>query len=155
MEHVLRLFRDKDEANIKSLILTILSKEYSFDRSTYSDSDLNSKISDTYGGSRDAFFVIEEGDSIVGTVGVKHEAGADAIMRRLFVDVKRRRHGYGAELLDAVIQFCKQKGYKRILFRCTDRMASAIALCLKKGFKEVEKLEVSGFKIHKLELILN
>jgi hypothetical protein len=33
-------------------------------------------------------------------------------------------------------------------------MANAMKLCMKKGFKESEKLEVGGFNIHKLELEL-
>ena len=153
MGHELRTFRDKDALGVKELILMVLSKEYPFDRSAYSDSDLN-KISETYGGAKDSFFVVEENGEIVGTVGVKEENEADALLRRLFVDVKHRKHGYGSALVDKAIDFCREKGYKRIFFRCTGRMANAMKLCLKKGFKETEKLEVSGFNIHKLELEL-
>ena len=147
----LRVFKNEDAVGVKDLILNILSKEYPFDKSAYSDSDLY-KISETYGGSRDSFFVIEEGDEIVGTVGVKEESPSDALLRRLFVDLKHRKKGYGSRLLDKAIDFCRAKGYKKIYFRCTDRMSEAMRLCVKKGFKETEKLEVSGFQIHKLEL---
>ena len=153
MDNNLRLFRKEDAEGVKSLILNILSKEYPFDKSVYSDSDLY-KIVETYGGKRDAFFVIEAGGEIVGTVGVKEESPSEALLRRLFVDLKHRKRGYGSGLLDKSIDFCKEKGYKKIYFRCTDRMSEAMNLCLKKGFKETEKLEVSGFKIHKLELSL-
>ncbi len=50
------------------------------------------------------------------------------------------------------MEFCARKEYKRIVFRCTDRMSDAMNLCLKKGFVEKENLEVSGFRIHKLVL---
>jgi GNAT superfamily N-acetyltransferase len=70
------------------------------------------------------------------------------------VDLKSRKKGYGSELLDKAIAFCREKGYKHIYFRCTDRMKDAMNLCIKKGFKETEALEVSGFKIHNLELKL-
>ena len=70
------------------------------------------------------------------------------------MDLKHRKRGYGTELLDKAIDFCKEKGYRRVIFRCTDRMADAMKLCQKKGFKDTEKLEVSGFKIHKLELAI-
>ncbi len=153
MAHMLRPFRDADADGVRELILSILSKEYPFDKNAYSDSDLN-KITETYGGAGDTFFVVEDNGEIVGTVGIKAENETDALLRRLFVDVKHRQHGYGSALVDKAIDFCRQKGYKRIFFRCTGRMANAMKLCLKKGFKEVEKLEVGGFSIHKLELEL-
>jgi len=153
MGHELRPFRDNDADGVKGLILLILSGEYPFDRSAYSDSDLD-KIAQTYGGPRDAFFVVEEDGDVVGTVGIKEESSSDALLRRLFVDVKHRGRGYGSELIARAVDHCRLHGYKRIYFRCTDRMANAMKACQKKGFKEVEKLEVSGFRIHKLELVL-
>lgn len=150
MEYMLRHFKNTDSQGVKELILTILSKEYPFDRSAYSDSDLD-KIGETYGGEREAFFVLEESGEVVGTVGVKEEGSEDALLRRLFVDLKHRKRGYGSALLEMAVNFCREKGFKKIYFRCTDRMSDAMNLCLKKGFKETESLEVSGFRIHKLE----
>ncbi|MFH1190452.1 MAG: GNAT family N-acetyltransferase [Candidatus Omnitrophota bacterium] len=153
MEHILRPYKKTDAENVKKLILGILTGEYPFDKSAYSDSDLE-KIGHTYGGERDAFFVIDESSHIAGTVGIKMETVDVALLRRLFVDVKRRRHGYGTELIDKAIDFCRRKNYKKICFRCTDRMSDAMKLCVKKGFKETDTLSVSGFNIHKLELSL-
>ena len=153
MKHMLRQFKGEDSKGVKELILNILAKEYPFDRTAYSDSDLE-RIGEVYGGKLDAFFVIEESGDIAGTVGVKEEGPTVALLRRLFVDLKHRKRGYGTELLDKAIDFCKEKGYRRVIFRCTDRMADAMKLCQKKGFKDTEKLEVSGFKIHKLELAI-
>ena len=149
--HKLRVFTKDDAAGVKELILSILTKEYPFDKSAYSDSDLE-RIGEVYGGNKEAFMVIEEGGDIVGTVGVKEDDKDTALLRRLFVDLKHRKKGYGNELIDRAIGFCREKGYKRIFFRCTDRMSEAMKLCVKKGFKEIEALEVSGFKIHNLEL---
>lgn len=151
MSYILRAFKREDTKGVKDLILSILIKEYPFDKSAYSDSDLD-RIDEVYGGEKDSFFVIEDSGDVVGTVGIKEETEDDALLRRLFVDLKHRRHGYGAELLQKAIGFCKESGYKRIYFRCTDRMGDAMRLCIKKGFKETEVLEVGGFKIHKLEL---
>lgn len=151
MNHTLRPFKKEDSKGVKELILAILAKEYPFDRSAYSDSDLD-RINEVYGGSHDAFFIIEEDGDVVGTTGVKEETKDDALLRRLFVDLKHRKRGYGTELLNKAIEFCKAKNYKHIYFRCTDRMSDAMRLCQKSGFKETEVLEVGGFKLHKLEL---
>jgi hypothetical protein len=94
MNNTLRVFKKEDAEGVRNLILNILSKEYPFDKSAYSDSDLY-KLSETYGGKRDSFFVIEEGGGIVATVGVKEETQAEALLRRFFVDLKHRRQGYG------------------------------------------------------------
>lgn len=151
--NTLRIFTKADSEGVKELILSILTKEYPFDKSAYSDSDLD-KIYEVYGGEKDSFFVMEEDGLIVGTVGVKEDIDDSALLRRLFVDIKHRKKGYGSELLDDAISFCRDKGYKRVYFRCTDRMKDAMNLCMRKGFKEIEALEVSGFKIHNLELKL-
>jgi putative acetyltransferase len=151
MEYNLRQFRSEDSKGVKDLILTILTREYPFDRSAYSDSDLD-KIAETYSGHKDSFFVVEEKGEIVGTVGIKEDSAQDALLRRLFVDPRHRKKGYGSKLLEMAIKFAKEKGYQRIFFRCTDRMAAAMKLCTSKGFKEKDSLEVSGFKIHRLEL---
>jgi GNAT superfamily N-acetyltransferase len=149
--HRLRTFVKNDAKSAKELILSILTKEYPFDKSAYSDSDLD-RIDEVYGGTNEAFFVMEDSGVIVGTVGVKEDESQTALMRRLFVDLKHRNKGYGTMLLDRAVGFCKDKGYKRVIFRCTDRMKDAMKLCLKKGFKETDSLEVSGFRIHNLEL---
>ena len=154
MEYELRRFKPQDAQGVKDLILTILTREYPFDRTAYSDSDLD-KVAETYSGPKDSFFVVEDKSEIVGTAGIKEDSTEDALLRRLFVDPKHRKKGYGSGLLDTAIKFARDKGYKRIFFRCTDRMSAAMKLCVSKGFKEKDSLEVSGFKIHRLELGLS
>jgi putative acetyltransferase len=151
--HKLRVFTKHDAAGVKELILSILTKEYPFDRNAYSDSDLD-RIGEVYGKENETFMIIEDGGSIVGTAGVKEDDKDTALLRRLFVDIKHRKKGYGNALIDKAIEFCREKGYKRVYFRCTDKMMDAMRLCVKKGFKEIEALDVSGFKIHSLELKL-
>lgn len=151
MSNTLRNFKQSDAKGVKDLILAILAKEYPFDKSAYSDSDLD-KIGEVYGGKNDAFFVVDEDGVVVGTAGIKEDSPEDALLRRLFVAEKARRRGYGTGLLENALKFCGEKGYKRVIFRCTDRMTDAMNLCLKKGFVETENLEVGGFRIHKLVL---
>lgn len=148
--HKLRIFTKNDAKKVNDLILSILTKEYPFDKNAYSDSDLD-RIEEAYGGPNDSFMVIEDNGEVVGTVGVKEDAKETALLRRLFVDLKYRKKGYGTELLDKAIDFCRERGYKRVYFRCTDRMSDAMKLCLKKGFREIEALDISGFRIHSLE----
>lgn len=149
----IREYRADDSLEVKNLILSILEKEYPFDRIAYRDTDIND-ISGTYGGSGNTFLVVEDGKRIVGCVGVKKDTDASALIRRLFVDGKHRKKGFGNGLLNKAIGFCKKNNYKEAVFRATDRMNQAMALCKKTGFVEKEDLEVSGFHIHKFLLDL-
>lgn len=151
MTYELRRYKTGDAEGVRELILGILTKEYPFDRAAYSDSDLD-RIDAVYGGQKNVFFVIDEEGRIAGTAGVKEDSKDEALLRRVFVDPKSRKRGYGSALVDKAIEFCKENGYRRVYFRCTDRMADAMRLCMKKGFRETEDLEVGGFHIHKLEL---
>jgi len=143
-----REYKAEDSVGVKNLILSVLEKEYPFDKTVYKDTDIND-ISGTYSGEGNTFFVIEDHGKIVGSVGIKKETDDSALIRRLFVDQKYRRKGFGVELLQKAMLFCKQKGYKEIIFRATDRMKEALCLLKKFNFSEKEDLEVTGFHIHK------
>lgn len=146
-----RIFKEEDFPKIRELILSILTKEYPFDKSCYSDSDLYA-LDKTYGGTRDNFFVAEDNKQIIGTAGIKEETDKIALLRRLFVSPESRGKGYGKILVDKAVEFCKKNGYSHIVFRTTDKMLQAIELCKKKGFKQIESADLGGFKIYKFRL---
>ena len=148
-----RTFERKDNDNVKNLIISILTKEYPFDKSVYENSDL-SDIGHVYGGKRDGFFVLESEGEILGTVGIKEDSEDTALIRRLFVDPASRRKGYGALLLDKAIRHCRKNNFKHITFRTTGRMAQAINLLKKTNFREAEKIDLGGFQIYKFMLDL-
>ncbi|MDD5681556.1 MAG: GNAT family N-acetyltransferase [Candidatus Omnitrophica bacterium] len=150
---LVRKFSEKDGEGVKNLIVSILTKEYPFDKSIYESSDI-ADIAKTYGGKRDTFFVIDAEDDVIGTVGVKEDSKDTALLRRLFVKPAVRRKGYGALLLNKAIDHCRKNNYKRIVFRATGRMAQAINLLKKTGFREVEKIDMGGFEIYKFALDL-
>lgn len=151
MEYIIRTFSEKDAQGVKELILSILTKEYPFDKSAYSDSDLD-RIGEVYGRARDSFFVSEGDGLVVGTAGIKEDEKDSALLRRLFVSPAYRKKGIGSSLLDRALEYCRQKGYRKVIFRCTDRMRDAMRLCGKKGFQEKESIDMGGFKIHILIL---
>ncbi len=143
-----RTFEKRDSEAAKKLILSILTKEYPFDKSAYSDSDLY-KLSDTYSGKRDSFFVLEDKGKIIGTVGIKEDSSDVALLRRLFVESEKRGKGCGSMLMAEALKFCKEKGYAKLVFRTTNRMTQAIELCKKRGFEKAEEIDLQGFQIYK------
>lgn len=147
----IRKFIESDGPQVKELILAILEKEYPFDRKAYSDTDLEN-INATYGGPRDIFFVIENENRIIATAGIKEDSRETALLRRIFVDSAERRKGYGSKLVATAIDFCRQNGYKEVVFRATSKMTQAIELCKKNGFKEADKVDLGGFFIYRYVL---
>jgi len=150
---MVREFKAKDAKDVKNLILTILKKEYPFDRSAYADSDIND-IKGTYLGDRNGFFVCDKNTHVIGTAGIKRDTEKTALLRRIFVKKENRGQGCGKELVQKCIVFCKDHGYKEIVFRATDKMKRAMILVQKTGFKETEDLQIAGFHIHIFKLKL-
>lgn len=148
-----RKFDEKDGESVKNLIISILTKEYPFDKSVYEDSDI-ADIRKAYSGKRDTFFVLDAEKDVVGTVGVKEDSIDTALLRRLFVKPAFRRKGYGSLLLSKAINHCKKSNFKHIVFRATGRMSQAINLLRKTGFREIEKIDLGGFQIYKFALDL-
>ncbi len=149
----IRKFEPKDQQQIKELITDILSKEFFMDQQAYPSYDLDS-IAQVYGGERETFLVCEEDGRIAATIAVKEESKKTAILRRFFVRPDSRGQGYGRLLIDNAFAFCKQKSYSEAVFHVSTTMKSAIELCVKKGFKEKEKLDLGGVKIIKFSLTL-
>ena len=118
------------------------------DGTAYSDSDLYDLLG-TYGGPRDTFFVLVNNGEVIGTAGIKEDSKNTALLRRLFVETKERKKGYGTLLVDEALKFCKSKDYKTIVFRTTNRMVQAIEFCKKRGFKKAQEAELQGFYIYK------
>jgi len=143
-----RTLTKEDVEQARDLILNILTGEYPFDKTAYSDSDLYD-LSGTYGGPRDSFFVLVNDGKIIGTAGIKEDSKDTALLRRLFVETKERKKGFGTLLVDEALKFCKNKDYKTIVFRTTNRMVHAIEFCEKKGFKKTEEAQLQGFYIYK------
>jgi len=147
----IRNFVPEDTEKVKSLILSILTSEYPFDKKAFSESDLNN-IKDIYSGPRDLFLVIEADGELIGTMAVKEEGPDSALIRRFFVASDYRKKGYGRKLMEEAITFCKLKEYKNIVFQGTDKMTQATELCKKMGFTEREHIDMGGFFIQKFVL---
>jgi GNAT superfamily N-acetyltransferase len=144
--------RDADE--VKGLISGILESEFPGEERAYAYQDLDAPHR-YYAGKRDVFYVAENDGHIVGTIAIKEDDPTTALLRRVFVGSGYRGKGYGLKLLKKAIRFCEGRRYKKILFHGTDRMETALKLCLSNGFKEKDIILNSDLKIVILEKSLN
>jgi len=143
----IRSFQPTDSSSIKSLISSIMKKEYPGDEKAYQYGDLEN-ISQAYGNLKEKFLVMEEDSEIIGTVGIKQDSDTTALLRRLFVHPSHRGRDIGIMLVDTAIDFCKMNGYKLVVFRATSNMSPAIKLLTnKKNFQESERLLFNGIEV--------
>lgn len=143
----IRSFQPTDLSSIKSLIGSIMKKEYPDDEKAYQYGDLED-IAHAYGSLKDKFLVVEEDGEIIGTVGIKQDSDTTALLRRLFVHPSHRGRDIGIMLVDTALDFCKMNRYKLVAFRATSNMRPAIKLLTKKkNFQENERLYFNGIEI--------
>lgn len=141
--------RPADGPAVQALVTGILAREYPDAQAAYPAEDL-ARVEVAYGGTRDTFLVAEAEGRIVGTCGIKEEDARTALLRRLFVDPRWRGQGVGSALVAAAIAHCRTQGYSDVRIRTSDRMTAAIAVCVREGFHEVQRLSLGT--VHLVQL---
>jgi GNAT superfamily N-acetyltransferase len=147
----IRKISQQDNNAVKNLISSIMRDEFVESASSYATDDLDNAC-EHYGGKHEVFYLAEKDGQIVGTVGIKNDGAHCALLRRLFLKKEFRGKGYGSKLVQQALDFCKNSGYKKVIFRGTSAMAAACKTCLKNGFSEKEVLVLPLAKIFILEL---
>lgn len=142
----IRKIRPDDAPQVKSLINTILDSEFTTERKAYACFDLDDPVQ-YYSGHKDIFLVAEKDGKIIGTVAIKEDAPDTALLRRVFVHKDFRGQGYGAKLMKKALEFCFDHDYHTVNFRGTDKMQSALKLCMKQGFQEQDVNAAQDFKM--------
>jgi len=149
----IRHFERQDTEAVKRLINQIMDGEFQDEKAAFSQDDLDS-LHDSYGKLGEAFFVAEDGKKLVGTVGVKREDDRIALIRRVFVDPEYRNKQIGLRLLNRALEFCKEVGYRELVFKTTSRMSGAIELVKKLGFQSRAKVPLGKVELMKFSLSL-
>ena len=149
----IRNFESGDAEAVKQLIGKIMDDEFQEEKAVFSSSDLDA-IPQSYGKSGEAFFIAEDGNRVVGTVGIKREDDRVALVRRIFVDPQYRNQKIGYQLLDRAVEFCEERGYRELVFKTTSRMTGAIELFKKKGFQSRAKVPMGEVELLKFVLSL-
>jgi len=146
----IRQAKPEDSKQIKKLITDIMKKEFPGSQKVYPSDDIHNPAN-YYNGKKDVFYVAEEDSKIIGTVAIKEDTCYTALLRRLFVKKDFRGKGFGSQLINKALDFCKKHNYKKVIFRGTDMMKSALKACLKNGFKEKDIIELPYLKMFILE----
>jgi O-acetylserine/cysteine efflux transporter len=93
---------------------------------------------------RGAFFVVRQGDRIVGSVGVERLDGETAELHRLYLDVAWRGQGTGRALVEAVLGWCRSQAVARVVLWSDTRFDQAHRLYVRMGFRQGGERTVPG-----------
>jgi O-acetylserine/cysteine efflux transporter len=93
------------------------------------------RFEDHYAPPRGAFFVVREGDVIVGSVGVERLDGESAELHRLYLDARLRGRGTGRALVQTALAWCRGEGISRLILWSDTRFDQAHRLYERMGFR--------------------
>lgn len=126
--------------DVISLILPIQQAEFGLPITIEHQPDLL-KIPEVYQDGKGNFWTALDGDKVVGTIALMDIGNRQAELRKMFVDknYRGREHRTGKRLLDTLIDWAKEKGFKDIYLGTTEVMTTAHRFYEKNGFVEVER----------------
>jgi putative acetyltransferase len=91
---------------------------------------------------RGAFFVVRDGERIVGSVGVDRVGGVTAELHRLYLDPAMRGRGLGEALVNTILDWCRTHGVARLVLWSDTRFTHAHRLYLRTGFRQTGEREL-------------
>ena len=87
----------------------------------------------------DQFWCLLSDGIVAGTAAIKRIDEATAELKAMYLSKSLRGHGYGYKMLDQAINYCKDKGYKRIVLDSMSSYTDALRLYRRYGFSETER----------------
>jgi putative acetyltransferase len=97
-----------------------------------------------YAAPRGAFWVVVEGDRVVGSVGVDHKGGDVAELHRLYLDPDQRGRGLGETLVGLVLDWCRTQSIARLKLWSDTRFEHAHRLYERLGFHRDSERTLAG-----------
>jgi len=107
-----------------------------------------------YLGEGGAFRVLEIGEEICGTAGVRRFSGEIAELKRLYLAPERRGRGHGEALARAAIADARTLGYRFLRLDTAPGDTPAAGLFRKLGFREIPKYTADPYQELYFELEL-
>ena len=77
----------------------------------------------------------KDNEKIVGTIAIKNKGNNIAELKRLYIDSNYRGKGYGSQLVDKTLQYCKERKFTKVILYTWVRFEKAKILYKSKGFK--------------------
>lgn len=138
---------------VKALVFSVL-QEYAIPRGDGStDADLDD-IEGNYTRNGGYFTVVEEGGSIVASMGVLRRSEDICELRKMYALPAARGRGLGRFLMDLALVKARELGFRRMVLETASPLKEAIALYKKYGFQEYQPDQIADRCDQAYELLL-
>lgn len=91
-----------------------------------------------------AFWVLLDGEQVVGTGGVKRLCEETCELKRMYLLPRARGLGWGRKMALTAIEWARGAGYKRMRLDTDDELVAATALYQSLGFRPIPRYKQSG-----------
>lgn len=139
---VIREIEAKDNPKIAKAIRNVLI-EMGVPKvgTAYEDSALDC-MAETYNAPKKAYFVVEDGNGIIGGAGISpldNYDGNVCELQKMYFMPQARGKGLGSEMMEKCLDFAKQAGFSQCYLETLPYMDDARKLYRKVGFKSIDK----------------
>ncbi len=131
-------YSDKYKEQVVELVMNILENEFGH-HSRSGRPDLH-KISEVYQKNNGNFWIAVEGENVIGTIALSDYGNGKGYLERFFVKKELRRRGVGRKLISSLLDFAKEKNYKKIFLSTWGNLLSGNNFYIKNGFRRIESL---------------
>lgn len=136
----IEVYRKEYEQQVIDLILNIQQNEFGVPVTIADQPDLLN-IENFYCRGKGNFWIATENKKLIGSIALIDIANRQSALRKMFVHAAYRGKDKrtGQQLLDHVIDWCKQKDIHEIYLGTFDKLVAAQRFYVKNGFVAIEK----------------
>lgn len=87
----------------------------------------------------DRFWCLLSDGVVKGTVAIRREDETTAELKAMYLSPDLRGKGYGYQMLEMAVDYCRDSGYERIVLDSISSYTSALHLYEKYGFKYIDR----------------
>lgn len=140
---VVEQFKPYHQKAVKDFVVEAW-KEFGFTYMPEYDSDLDDPEG-FYQKQGGMFYLLNENNKIIGTIGIINKGEGIAELKRFYVDTNHRQKGCGTQLFNEALEFCKKNRFKKIEFETGKAFTKGHAFYQKRDFKIVREDEESYY----------
>lgn len=143
----IRPFNPAHTNDVIAMILPIQQVEFGLPVTIDHQPDLL-KIPEVYQDGKGNFWTALDGEKVVGTIALLDTGNNIGGLKKMFVDknYRGREHRIAKRLLDILLDWAKEKGFRDIYLGTTDVMTTAHRFYEKNGFVEVQRKDLPNEK---------
>jgi putative acetyltransferase len=142
---IIRVYENADYAQVVDLFIRInrelappeMREQFDQYIQTSIDGEM-SRLRDVFSETRrNAFWVVETGDQIIGMFGIESRSDDSTELRRMYLDRRHRGHGIAQRMLQRAETRARELGFAKLILSTAELQKAAITFYRKSGYRLV------------------